>query len=220
MKLSYTLALLASKQAALVSAVAVVWPSGYTPTASEHAMAAARAGEISAQGPPPPGDGDGGPAGLAGLDRRDGAGSATGCVQVHCYADKGTEINLKRYTQLTVWRDGQLILYLVGSKGPGDTGDHIEWVCGRIGYINSIHAVYDWRYLTTAASHSMVQKGGGYCYGESKTGPKCTDASFWEATYTDPAVCGGRANPALCDYRQYCVNVNNVPQCNPNGACF
>jgi hypothetical protein len=132
---------------------------------------------------------------------------------------------------MTVWRDGKLILYLIASKGPTDKSDHIEWVdsrdkagnhwgfrvydhCGKVTYLNSIQSKYDWRDLTTVSSHTMTQKDGGYCTGEKKNEQeKCTDAKFWESTYTDPAVCGGYANPSLCSYKQYCVSVSGVPEC-------
>lgn len=220
--------------AALVSGAAVLWPKGYLPTEAEHSAAVARAAELSLEGS------QAAAATTSSLHAR-GVGSATGCVQVHCGAEKGTyPVIWKTFYQYTVWQDGKLLFYLMSAdSGLFQEDSSQEWIasqdsqghywgfraygaCNKFEYLNNIQSVYDWRTVDQVGNtHKLVDKNAGVICRESQNGmSKCNDATYWESVYSDSEACSGYSVPSFCDYRGRCVGndeLESVPQCKPGG---
>ena len=216
MQIKNALLLATGLNAALISAFAVVWPDGYTPSRSEHNTAIAHAQAASERSEPPLEDRENS------LTKR---ASASGCVQAHCGAAKGTTGDFwVTFYEIEVWHNGNLILYLMSRTGKQQVwsamhdpsnqqwGWRMTGDCGKMEYLNTIQSQYGWYTLNQAVNRHMKERNGGWCYGESKNGqPRCRDAEYWESVYTDNGQCGGRANPKTCDYAGRCVNVDKVP---------
>jgi hypothetical protein len=214
----------------LARAVTVSWPRGYNPTQQEQDKAVARAEELADRNSSPlQTSSDQQLSPLSTLSKR---ASSSGCVQAHCGAAKNTVPDYKTYYEFTIWHNGQLTHYLMGASSQFKPSGQMEWAgvrdpsgnqwgfrmsgdCGRLEYLNTIQSSYGWVALDTIDSKKTSTEG--WCYGESRSGQaKCVKATLWEVTYSDNGQCSGKyGNPATCDYRGRCVDVNHLPSYGP-----
>ncbi|KAL0940219.1 uncharacterized protein CTRU02_202982 [Colletotrichum truncatum] len=214
MQLSQIIGFAALVGAGIADAAAVVsYADGYEPTAGEHAQNLARAAEP------------------VGLEAR--AGSATGCVQAHCYfVASNIDNDVIIYE---IYQNGEYLFQLNGgSRSMGELqwngltdykgrkwGFKSNGQCTSMSYINNFQSKYDYYPLTRTDLQSSPRDCDPCT--ESKSGKqKCSKCAQKEAIFSDgpSGQCYGYNGLSRCDFRSYCGRVNgNVRLCGTNNQC-
>ncbi|KAH6669623.1 hypothetical protein F5X68DRAFT_265099 [Plectosphaerella plurivora] len=221
MQLSSILASLALLGSSVANAAAVVaYADGYNPTSAEHARNLERAAA--------------GPMGAAVLEAR--AGSATGCVQAHCfYLQSMVDRDVVIYE---IYQNGEYLFQISGGASNIGGGTEIQWnglsdyrgrkwgfkfngQCASLSYINNFQSKYDYYPLTRTDLQSATNDCPP-CTQKQNGKENCRKCNLKEGIFSDgpSGQCYGYNGLSRCDFKSYCGRVNgNTRLCDTNGYC-
>ncbi|WYZ43961.1 hypothetical protein EsH8_VII_000397 [Colletotrichum jinshuiense] len=220
MQLSKFIGLTALLGASIADAAAVVaYADGYEPTAEEHAQNLARAVH---------------PAG-AKLEAR--AGSATGCVQAHCfYLESQVGGDSIVYE---IYQNGEYLFQLSGGASSVDSNTELQWnglsdykgrkwgfkskgQCASMAYLNSFQSQYDYYTLSRTDLQAATNECPP-CFEKQNGKKSCGTCHLREGIFSDGSSgqCYGYNGLSRCDFKSYCGRANsNTRVCGTNGSCF